>query len=310
MLLYQRSNGGWPQYKGDPTDYRLPISAEHRAQLLADKDRGDATLDDRSTTTEIRHLLESYVRTANPAYFRAAEAGLEYLLAAQYPNGGWPQRYPDTSGYHGHITFNDGAMINVLRTLRDAATGAPYFTPLSDSLRQRAETAVAAGINCILLSQVYQDDRLTSWGAQHDRHTLAPAPARKFEPAALSGKESVGILLFLMEIPDPSSRIQTAIREAVAWFESVRIDGYRAEIIEDPEQPTGRDRVLIPDADNTVWARFYELKTNRPLFTGRDGVVRYRLEDVDNERRVGYGFYGEWGEKLLEKAYPRWEAKQ
>lgn len=55
MLLYQRANGGWPQYKGDPTNYQKEISEEHRAQLIKDKNLPDATIDDKSTTYEINH---------------------------------------------------------------------------------------------------------------------------------------------------------------------------------------------------------------------------------------------------------------
>ena len=42
-------------------------------------------------------------------------------LAAQYPNGGWPQSYPPGKGYARHITFNDNTMVNLLELVRDVA---------------------------------------------------------------------------------------------------------------------------------------------------------------------------------------------
>ena len=310
MLLYQRDNGGWAQYHGDATDYDAPPSEERKAQLLADKSLTDATLDDHSTTREIDHLLEAYADTGNEAYRTASERGIRYLLEAQYPSGGWPQQYPDTSSYHEHITYNDNAMIDALRVIQRTANATGDYAAVSADLRAKSRTALARGIDCILKTQVVQHGKLTAWCAQYDSKTLQPAAARKFEPASISGSESVGIVQFLMSLDDPSPEVDRSIRAAVEWFDAVRIDGYRVDNIKDPSQPSGRDRVLVADPDETVWARFYELETFRPIFTGRDQVIRYDLKEIENERRVGYGFYGTWPEKILEKEFPAWQARQ
>ena len=55
------------------------------------------------------------------AWNNAFRRGLDYLLKAQYPNGGWPQFYPLRNGYWSHITYNDDAMAGVLELLRDVA---------------------------------------------------------------------------------------------------------------------------------------------------------------------------------------------
>ena len=57
-----------------------------------------------------------------------------------------------------------------------------------------------------------------------------------------------------------------------------------------------------------LWARFYEIGTNRPMFVGRDGVIRERLADIEHERRVGYSYLGSWPRELLEVRYPAWKA--
>ena len=41
--------------------------------------------------------------------------GLNFILAAQYPNGGWPQGYPLEGAYHDDITLNDNAMMQIGR---------------------------------------------------------------------------------------------------------------------------------------------------------------------------------------------------
>ncbi|MCB0639214.1 MAG: pectate lyase [Lewinella sp.] len=309
MLLYQRDNGGWAQYHGDRTDYSLPMTDSLEAVLVNDKDRLDTTIDDGSTTNEINYLLKAYGQTANPAYLASAEKGIAYLLEAQNPAGGWPQFYPDSTHYRIHITYNDEAMISVMWIIKRLAEDAPGYQDIAPSLRARAQPALERGIDCILRTQIRQNGQLTAWGAQHDSQTLAPAPARAFEPASLSSKESVGIVEFLISLESPSEEVKTAIRAAVAWLESVKIEDYNVKMIVDPSQPTGRDRVIMPDTHSSIWSRFYELGTNRPIFAGRDRVIKYDLREVENERRVGYGFYGKWPNELLKETYPAWEER-
>ncbi|HVF97585.1 MAG TPA: pectinesterase family protein, partial [Flavisolibacter sp.] len=59
----------------------------------------------------------------------------------------------------------------------------------------------------------------------------------------------------------------------------------------------------------TIWARFYDIETNKPFFTGRDGIKRWDVSHIESERRNGYAWYGTWPQKLLEKDYPVWLKK-
>jgi PelA/Pel-15E family pectate lyase len=69
--------------------------------------------------------------------------------------------------------------------------------------------------------------------------------------------------------------------------------------------------VAIDDpAARGLWARFYEIGTNRPMFSGRDGVIKYRLVDIEIERRAGYSWYGPYATALLTTEYPAWQARQ
>ena len=309
MLFYQRNNGGWPQPGGDAINYNLSLTAAQKATLLSEKGKLDATIDDKATTREINTLVSTYKKTQNVAYLKAAENGIKYLLTAQNAAGGWGQFFPDTSGYHKHITYNDQAMMDVMWIMKYVSESKNDFDAVDKTLIPQAKAAMVKGINCILKTQYVQKGKLTAWCAQHDRKTLLPAKARAFELASLSGNESVGIVQFLMTIENPSPEIKTAIQAAVAWLESVKIVGIRVDTIEDASQPKGKDRIVVADPNSTLWARFYDLDSNKPFFTGRDSVPKATLAEIENERRVGYAYYGNWPAKLLSTEYPNWVQK-
>ncbi len=298
LLEHQTPLGGWPKN----TDFSLPPARPPRDS--------DATIDNGATTTPLRRLAAALAAEPRPApeHLAAFTRGVSYLLAAQYPGGGWPQFYPLRGGYHDHVTFNDDAMVNVLALLRDVADAAPPFTFVDPELRARAAAAVERGVDCILRAQVRRDGVLTVWCAQHDPRTLAPAWARNFEPPSLSGHESVGIVRFLMSVKNPSPEVVAAIEGAVAWFRKTRIDGLRHERFTNEHGES--DRRVVPAAGTPpLWARFHDLETDRPLFVGRDRVIRHALAEIERERRVGYAYYTTAPAALLERDYPRWRAR-
>ena len=299
MLQFQRNNGGWPQYKGDPTDYTKDLDTAFLLQLHSDKSRLDATIDDNSTTYEIKYLLSKVKLTGNRKYLASAESGIQYLLQSQNAAGGWPQKYPDTSEYHHHITYNDEAMISVMWIMKGLAENTPPYDLADNKLKAAAEKSLARGIDCILKTQYRQHDTLTVWCAQHDALTLAPASARAFEPSSLSGKESVGIILFLESLQQPSPAITRAIEAGIAWFKKVGLPDKGLQTIEDQNAPRGRDLLVIEKPGNTLWARFYDLDTNQPIFMGRNGLARSKLSEIEIERRTGYAYLGSWPKAIL-----------
>jgi PelA/Pel-15E family pectate lyase len=282
VLLYQRDSGGWPKN----IDMAAVLTEEEKTGLAARKTVTDSTIDNGATYSQLAFLARVFEARRLPRHEQAVLKGIDYLLQAQYDNGGWPQYYPRLTGYYKHITFNDDAMVGVLTLLRDVADGITPYGFLDAGRRTRARRAVDKGIDCILKTQVVVDGKRTVWCAQHDEVTLAPAPARTYELVSLSGYESVGIVRFLMAIPRPDERgvIKEAVRSAVEWFEKSRIDG-----------------------TPPVWARFYEIGTNRPIFAGRDGVKKYRVEEIEEERRLHYRWYVTEPARLIEE-YRRWSA--
>ncbi|GAB3821939.1 hypothetical protein GCM10028895_25110 [Pontibacter rugosus] len=235
--------------------------------------------------------------------------GLDYLLEAQYDNGGWPQFYPIKKGYYEHITFNDGAMMGVMQLLRDVAQNKAPYTFVNTSRKELAATAIEKGLDVILKAQVKVNGKLTAWCAQHDHVTLAPAKARAYELVSLSGGESIGIVAYLMELEKPSPEVIQAVNGAVSWMDQVKITGVRVELRNDPAKQE-RDRVVVTDATAPpLLARFYDIETNKPMFVGRDGVVHDKLAEIERERRGGYSWYVDFPQKLIEQKYPDWKQK-
>lgn len=310
MLVYQRSVGGWPKAVDKvPIDYDQELSAEKRLEIKADSLHDDATIDNKATTRELRYLMTAYGTTGNSRYLAAVKKGMAYLFKAQYENGGWPQYFPDHHLYRGQVTYNDNAMVNVLNVMADVVEGKEGFGALPEADRKKAKAAVDKGISCILKTQVLQDGKLTVWCAQYDQHSLKPAQARTFEPVSLSGMESVYIVEFLMRQKNPSPAIVESVKAAVAWFQKSKITGYDFVFIKDPKQPNGKDRVLKAEEGGLLWARFYDIPTNEPIFTGRESIPRKSLTEVEVERRVGYAWYGKWPVNLIDKKYPVWLKK-
>ena len=131
--------------------------------------------------------------------------------------------------------------------------------------------------------------------------------ARKFELVSLSGSESVGIVRFLMRIKKPSPQVKLAVDAAVEWFKLVAIKGIKFVDMPDASQPKGKDRVVVADATSIIWARFYEIGTNRPMFSGRDSIKKYAVSEIEYERRNGYAWYGTWPANLINTDYPKWK---
>ncbi len=300
VLLWQHASGGWPKN----TDLSLPPTDGQRAERWF----GEPTIDNGGTTTPLRFFATVISARRDPTLEAAFQRGFDYLLVSQYESGGWPQFFPLKQGYYSHITYNDNAMVNVLTLLRETAKAKAPFSFVDGERRARAAAAVRKGLACIMRTQVKQEGKLTAWCAQHDETTLAPAWARNFEPPSLSGDESVGIIKFLMGVENPSPDIVAAVEGAVAWFQTVPIHGLRVDESAGADGKKDRHAVADPAAP-LLWARFYELGTNRPIYIGRDKVVRYDHNEIERERRTSYDYLGDWPAKLLAKEFPRWRQK-
>ncbi|NWF88660.1 MAG: pectate lyase [Ignavibacteriaceae bacterium] len=310
ILLFQKANGGWAKNY----DMLAILSDEQKAAVLKAKDELNTTFDNGATHSQLNYLAEAYLLTKKNDYKKAFIHGLNFVLSAQYENGGWPQFYPDTSGYKKYITFNDGAMIGIMKLLQKIVSRSVEFSFLGSEILNRINNSFEKGIECILNCQINENGKLLVWCQQHDNIDFHPQNARSFELASICNGESSAIVKLLMSIKNPSERIKKSIINAVKWFEDSRIYGIRVDEIKADKadfiyHSSTSDRVVIEDANaKPIWTRFYELGTHRPMFCNRDGKVVYSLTEVDRERRTGYAWYIYDPQEVLD-LYLDWEQK-
>lgn len=283
----QLRSGGWT--------YSIDFSPDGRRKAAyrdggGKSGRNFTTLDDDTTQCALRFLMQ----TDQALGFRDGKirACIEYaltaLLKAQYPNGAWPQGFdqppdpnkfpvkkasypsawprvwPGSGEYWLRYTLNDNSLATTLEMLFEAGriyreTGAgTNFNALAAQCRTAAEKA--GGF--LLLAQMPEPQ--PAWAQQYD-FDMHPAWARKFEPPAVSGGESQGILRALLMLAR-----ETGDRK------------YLAPI------PTALDylrRSRLPDGR---LARFYELRSNKPLYFTKD----YALTHEDGDLPTHYSFKG------------------
>lgn len=288
VLLYQRVTGGWPKN----IDMTRRLDDKEMARVLSDKSlRSDSTIDNDATTLQMKFLARLFGATGDERYAEGFRRGVEYLLSGQYDNGGWPQFWPEMRDYQIHITFNDDAIVNTLELFREIILQkSPFEGTLTDAtLRDRLQKSFDKGIEIILATQIRYKGELTVWCQQHDRETLAPAPARAYELPSFCTQESAAIVRLLMSLPNPDKRVKASVHAAMRWFDTYKLTGLRLQ--RQWESPTHQTRLIEEPEGAPIWARFYDLERCEPYVCDRDGIPRRHLEQIGAERRNGYSWY-------------------
>ncbi len=315
VVSFQTPAGGWSKNLDMTRHVRVPSEAfttDNNSRFLGEADFDTphdinwnyvGTFDNDATTTQLRFLAK--VITALPAdqsakYRASFLHGLDYIFAAQYPNGGWPQVWPLQGGYHDTITHNDGAMIYIMELLRDVKDGQNEFAFVPKKTRALTDASLKRGIECIFATQIVADGRRTVWCQQHDPLTLKPASGRNYEMPSQVSSESAEIMMFLMDLPKPSPGVVTAVHAAAVWFEKNKI----LNMTYTWDDEGGRNLFPEPGA-GPLWARYYDIGTGRPIFGDRDKTIHDTLDEISLERRRGYAWYRSSPERALE-TYADW----
>jgi PelA/Pel-15E family pectate lyase len=309
MLTWQMPHGGF--YKNAKTVYEAPWNGKDARSGWKGKDGVElGTIDNDATVTEIMFLADVYKRSKEAKYQDGARKALDFLLTMQYPSGGFPQVYPERVGvtYSNYVTLNDDAMVRAMILLHQAVQQkAPLDGDLfTDAQRSSAASAITKGIEFILKAQIVQDGIKTVWCAQHDPETYEPRGARSYELESKSGKESAGIVAFLMSQPQ-TPEIKEAAQAAIAWYKSPKVMVKDTAYVKRPaDNKDDTYNPIQPKPGSTMWYRFYDVDQDVGFFSGRlptdnpPGVgKKYDIMEIEPERRYGYEWGGNYGTKLF-----------
>ncbi len=230
--------------------------------------RNQATFDDNVTQHATRLLIavDQALQGKDAAIHEAAQAAMDFMLRAQHESGGWPQRYPPSGrGYGDFFTFNDESIADCADVMMIA------FRAYGD---ERYRQAVCRCGDFIIRTQLPEPQ--ATWAQQYDMD-LKPAWARQFEPPAACGGESLGVMRLLINIAlfTGDDKYLGPLPAALDWYK----------------------RSVLPDGR---WARFYELKTNRPLYFTRD---TYWLTYSDADMPTHYSFQSNWSPDRVGRQY-------
>lgn len=251
--------------------------------------------DNDATVKEIRFLADMYKKTNHSTMRNAVRNGVNFILNAQYPSGGWPQVYPKRNNYSDHVTYNDAAMIRVMVLVKDIVDQrAPFDNDVVTSTqRTQLTTALNKGVEYILNSQIKMGNTRTVWGQQHDPVTYEARAGRAYELPGKSGSESVGITAFLMSLTQ-TPQVHEAAISALTWYDQVRSNGVKYN--------RNGPVYFTSDPTSVIWYRFYNLHDNTPFFADRDGQKYFNILQISEERRHGYQWAGNYGRQLLQHA--------
>ena len=221
---------------------------------------GNDTYDDDVSSDAARFLLRLYLEKLDPKYKPALDKAINFVLKSQYPNGGWPQRYPlkydfNKAGhpdYTSFYTFNDDVIWENLYFLIQC------YQTLGD---ERFLDPIRRGMDFYYISQQANG----AWGQQYDMQ-MHVAGARTYEPAAYLPRTTLWNSLLLLKFYQYTGdrKYLSRIPDAIAWLDKVKL----------PESMTENGKY--------THSLFVEVGTDKPIFVHRKGSnVKYGYYYVD-----------------------------
>jgi PelA/Pel-15E family pectate lyase len=265
LVQGQLESGGWT----NSIHFGATGKDASRYRKMPGGTRNYSSFDDGITQNALRLLMrvDQALNFQNAEIHEASEYARNALLKAQFASGGFPQgwtkpvperpshkaRYPDydwrtenrIKEYWDLPTLNDNLVGYLIETLEEA------WLIYRDERCRKALTGLG---DFLILAQM--PDPQPAWAQQYD-HEMRPAWARKFEPPAIAGRESIGAIKALLQIH--------------------RITGDKKYLEPIPRALAYLQKSLLP---GDQLARYCELKTNRPLYMTKDYALTYDDADV------------------------------
>ncbi|TWU32913.1 pectate lyase [Novipirellula artificiosorum] len=251
-------------------------------------------LDDDTTAAAIRFFcqLDQTLEFKDAGIHDAVEYALRSCLSAQHPIGGWSHNYdrfpleppserfypivragyPEswdrtwTKDFTGCYVLNDCISLDMIDAMLLAAD-------VYDDPRYR-QSALRGG-EFLLLAQM--PDPQPAWAQQYNR-AMQPVWDRKFEPPAITGFESQRVMKTLMDLYQETKdqRFLDAVGPAIDYLKSCR-------------------------REDGKLARYYELRTNQPIYF----TVDYQMTHDDADMPDHYSFVVDSDLEQIELRYQR-----
>jgi len=240
---------------------------------------GNDTFDDDVTSGAARFLLRLYLLKKDSGIKAALDKAIHFICISQYPNGGWPQRFPlrydfskngkpDYTSFH---TFNDDVIwenISFLIQCRDALGD----TSLNARIRK--------GMDFYLLSQKPSG----AWGQQYDSN-LHVAGARSYEPAAYLPRTTFHNALLLLRFYriTGNEKYLQAVPNAIQWLENTRLKGNSHGRFTHPlfiDTLTQQPLYVHRKGSNVVHGNYYTDSSDQRLLAHMSGKSSLPLETL------------------------------
>ncbi len=293
LAFGQRREGGW--------DHRADVAGLTAATTEFAQRSGSGSFDDRITQGALSFLMDLDRELDEPWLDAALERGLNFVMRAQYANGGWPQWFPLRGRYHDYHTFNDRAINDCVELMWQA---------YEQYGREAYRASAIRGGEFILASRLAPPQ--AGWAQQYSLD-LKPAWARRFEPPGVCSAVTVNNIETLLQlyVRTGESRFLVAIPDALSWLEASQLSAKQISKLKFPNQA---------QRETALWARLYEVGTNRPIYGDREvgDAVFYDLDAISARERNSYGWQGTYGVQRVRRKFREletlgpeaWRAKQ
>jgi len=250
----------WGQRKEGGWDHRVDVSHMKSDPAMPERNSGRCTLDDDISQGAMTFLIELDSELDEKWLTGSIELALRFMQDSQFENGAWPQWYPLIGGYHDYYTYNDNTINDCIAMMVKAHR--VYG-------RDAYIGSARLGGDFIVMSQLPPPQ--TGWAQQYS-HDMKPAWARAFEPPAVCSAVTARNIRTLVDLYlyTKDKKYLEPIPAAITWLENSKLD-------------------------DDLWARMYEVGTNKPIYGDRDKKIHYTLEEISEERRNGYSWQSGFG---------------
>lgn len=283
LVETQLLSGGWsyaietnPE-KAESWCYRASGIGKKECERIKDEPRPNRTILDDNRTQSVLNFLMWFDKAGDgtdSAVRQSIKVALERLMDVQYRNGAVPAAFAEAAPGAGQEISGQASIPATWPQEWQKPDSPPYFITNDHVQRDTGRMFLNAfdtyGKPAYLRTAMEIGDFLVDaqlphpqqgWAQIYDR-SLQPVWGRKFEPPAVTSRETAGSIDYLLDLYDWTGKVQylEAAQAAGQWLEEAQ----------------------LPDGS---WARFYELNTNRPLYVDND----YKLTFNDQNLLDHYG---------------------